>query len=130
MIVLDASAVVDLLAGTTRAPQVERRLAKDDMWVAPELLVVEVVSALARLERGRDLSPRVARQAMDDFATMPIRLLGNQPLAAAAWLWRTSTRAADAFYLACAAAVGAPLVTTDGRLARGAPDGAQVEVIG
>lgn len=130
MIVVDASAVVDLLVGTPRAPAVERRLAADDAWLAPELLVVEVVSALARLVRAGVLSSERAHRMSATIASMPVRLVEHRPLIADVWERRAVVRVADAFYVATAAAAGVPLVTTDARLARSVPSDVSVEVVG
>lgn len=91
--------------------------------------MVEVTSAIARLERAGQVSSARASKAMSDLMLMPLHLLGHRMLAAAAWRLRGSIRVTDAFYLASAAAVDAPLVTCDGRLGRAPTGGVQVEVI-
>lgn len=116
MLVLDASACVDLVIGSPLAAGVARALAGEDL-IAPALLDVEVVSAVARLERSGQVTPAAATAAVEALLRLPAHRVGHQALVGAAWASRSSVRIHDAFYLACARLVGAPLVTTDRRLA-------------
>ena len=59
MLVLDASAAVDVLARTIRGERVAEHLTRDDV-AAPELLDVEVLSALWRLVRAGVLTEGAA----------------------------------------------------------------------
>ncbi|MDQ3627847.1 MAG: type II toxin-antitoxin system VapC family toxin [Actinomycetota bacterium] len=130
MIVVDASALVDLLAGTRRSATVARSLGDSDVLFAPELLLVEVTSALWRLCRTGSLRAEVATQAVRQLIGMPVTLVPHRDLVAAAWARRESVRLADAYYLACAQMLRAPLVTTDARLARGPHVGVTVTLAG
>lgn len=117
MIVCDASAIIDLLLGRPSAAAVARAL-EGQALAAPELLPVELASTLARLERGGVVSPQAADVALRDVLELPTELIDHRTLLPAAWALRGSVRVADAFYVACAAYLDAPLVTCDGRLAR------------
>ena len=66
------------------------------------------------------LDPTAAAQAVDDLAEWPGERYGHRALLARAWELRATVRSWDALYVALAEALGATLVTTDGRLA-GAP---------
>ena len=117
MLVIDASAVVELLVGGRHADWVAG-IVRDEVIVAPELVDVEVASALARLQRSELLDPGEADAAITRFATLPIERLGHAGLTLDAWELRCTTRIADAFYAAAANALDCLLVTTDARLGR------------
>ena len=56
MIVLDASVVVELLAGGALADTIRSELAgRDESFAVPHLLDVEAVSAIRRLAAGRHI---------------------------------------------------------------------------
>ncbi|WP_448003942.1 type II toxin-antitoxin system VapC family toxin [Agromyces bauzanensis] len=117
MLVIDASAVVELLVGGRHADWVAGTV-RDEVIVAPELVDVEIASALARLQRGGLLEASEADTAMARFATLPVERLGHAGLTAEAWQLRSVVRIADAFYVAAATALDCLLVTTDERLGR------------
>ena len=119
MIVIDASALLDLILLRPNASRVGEALRGQDV-AAPELLLVETCTELARLERAGDLHTHDADVAIRDVGEMPISLVGHSPLHTRAWALRGSLRVSDAFYVACAELLSAPLVTSDARLA-GAP---------
>ena len=117
MLVIDASAVVELLIGGRHADWVTGTV-RDEVIVAPELLDVEVTSALARLERSGQLDVMQADAAMARFAALPVERLSHAGLGADAWALRRAVRIADAFYVAAANALDCLLLTTDARLGR------------
>lgn len=119
-VVLDASVLVDLLAGTDRAEPVRARLAGTVMH-APVHLDVEVVSALARLERAMLLQRTSAQAGLSALSALPVIRHELPGLAAGAWARREYLRTSDAFYVELATQLGMPLLTTDLRLARAAP---------
>ena len=114
-IVVDASAVVDVLVGSPRSAQLSAAM-RDNILVAPELLDVEVCSALARLERASTLTGAQADEALSLYLELPVQRISHRNLRHQAWSLRRSVRIADAFYLACAVAIDAPLLTLDRRL--------------
>ena len=129
MLVLDASAAVDLLARTTRGTQVAEQLADDDV-AAPELLDVEVLSGLWRLVRAGELTEAAAHTAAARLGTMPVLRISHRLLSEQAWALRHRVRMADAFYVSCAGLVGGVLITTDRRLARAPLPGVSVTCLG
>jgi predicted nucleic acid-binding protein len=116
MLVLDASAVVELLLSSKRGAAVERHL-EGEQVVAPELLDVEVVSAFARLERAQRLEPAAASRAVARLRLLPVTRLPHAPVVREAWSLRSRVRVQDAFYVAVAQLVGGSLLTCDTRLA-------------
>ncbi|MDG3015243.1 type II toxin-antitoxin system VapC family toxin [Speluncibacter jeojiensis] len=125
MQVVDASAVLDLLLRTPRGERVHALLDRDDVW-APQLVEVEVCSALARLERAGKVSPERLTRAYDSWRTFPYTAVSLSALRDRAWLLRDSVRVVDAFYVAAAVTLGAPLLTSDARLARSPVKGAAI----
>lgn len=118
MIVLDASALVEVVLALRHRDWVLDHLAGDGVSAPPHQLV-EVASALARLERAGVIGPDDAARALDDAAALPQRVDALTPaLVKRAYALRGSIRVADAFYVALAEREDAVLLTTDGRLAR------------
>lgn len=128
MLVLDASAAVELLLDTTRGRRVASHVVGPDL-VCPELLDVEVASAAARLERTGSLTRDEADEVMSRLASLPAERIGHAPLLAGAWLLRDRVRLADGFYVACAQLVECALLTCDARLARAAVPGLSLVVV-
>ncbi|MEU0463750.1 MULTISPECIES: type II toxin-antitoxin system VapC family toxin [Amycolatopsis] len=115
--VLDASVLVDLLAGTDYAPAARKRLAGTVLH-APAHLDAEVLAALGRLERAGKLSASEVDAALSALATIPVTRHPVVELAAGAWARRSDLRLADALYVELAARLHARVLTTDHRLAR------------
>jgi predicted nucleic acid-binding protein len=128
MIVVDASAVLDLILLRSNASRIADAM-RGQSIAAPELIMVETCSALARLERAGELRTHDADVAIRDVREMPIWLVGHSPLHGRAWTLRGSLRLADAFYVACAELLTASLLTSDGRLARGPLSGVAVTLV-
>jgi len=117
VIVLDASVVVELLLGTSRALAVIDVLEDDTQTVhAPHLLDVEVLSVLRRLVLRGVISAQVARHALDDYQALGIERHDHDLLLDRAWAMRDNVTAADAMYVALAEALPARLLTFDARL--------------
>jgi predicted nucleic acid-binding protein len=128
VIVVDASALVDVLTRPTDAAQLRLVLAKSDLH-APAMLDYEVVSALRRRTLRLQLSATRAQDALTDFEDLSIRrwpLLDG--LRRRVFSLRDSFTAYDASYVALAEALECPLVTRDQRLARAARELVEVEV--
>ncbi len=128
MIVLDASAVVELLLGTAAGQLVLARL--DDahgIAHAPHLLDVEVVQALRRYDRLLP-APRIAH-ALQLFDDLGIHRHEHAILLPRVWQIRENLTAYDATYIALAEALDLPLVTRDRRLAKVTGNRAIIEVV-
>lgn len=130
MIVIDASALLELLLGTGRAERVAARaLASDQRLHAPHLLDIEIAQALRRLVQLDDLSMSRAEQALEDLAALVIDRHGHQTLVSRIWQLRDSVTAYDGAYVALAEALDAPLLTCDAKLGRSHGHHAVLEVI-
>lgn len=117
MVVVDASALAELLLGGRRSAGVVQAVAGAEM-VAPDLINAEVLSAVRRLERLGEVPEWRAAEVVDDLRDAPVTRLPTLPLLAAVWALRENISAHDAFYVAAARMLEAPLVTADRRLAR------------
>lgn len=118
-VVLDASALVDLLVSDEKGPAVERRVSGCALH-APAHVDAEVLSALGRLHRAGLLSSRKAAAHLEALRDAPIDRHGLPELLTGAWRRQSRIRLADALYVELAHRLGAPLITTDERLARAA----------
>ncbi|OSP08915.1 type II toxin-antitoxin system VapC family toxin [Microbacterium sp. LEMMJ01] len=127
MIVVDASIVVDLVCTGTSTGVLGSRL-EDEFLLAPELLPVEVASALRGLERGGVLDAAALESAAGDLARLPVDLHPTLPLVPRILALRANLTAYDAAYVALAAVFDCPLLAHDRRLARAASGLCAVEV--
>jgi predicted nucleic acid-binding protein len=126
-LVVDASAMVDALAGTTLGPVVTDRM-RDHTLHAPAHFDAEVLSALGRLQRAGALSARQVRTRLERLQTAPIQRHLLASLLTGAWRRRHNLRLVDALYAQLADDLGAPLVTTDSGLASAAPNCELIEL--
>lgn len=120
MKVVDASAIIDFLAGTARSAKLLPLL--DDDLYAPDLLIPEVFSYLKRMTTSRRLTHSAAEQVALALRRAPIEYMHTWPHAERMWSWRNNLSPYDAAYVALADDLGAPLLTTDTRLSRAAAE--------
>jgi predicted nucleic acid-binding protein len=119
-LVVDASAMVDLLVGSNLAAPVEGRLRGHQLH-APAHLDAEVLSALGRLQRSGRMPVAAVTARLEALAASPIERHLLAPLLAGAWERRHYLRLVDALYVELAERLDATLVTTAAGLAGGAP---------
>lgn len=120
-LVLDASAIVEALLGTTLGIEVRTRM-RGHRLHAPAHLDAEVLSALGRLHRAGELADSTVATALDEIATAPIQRHPLSSLLAGAWRRRENLRLLDALYVELTGTLDqATLLTTDARLARSEP---------
>ena len=129
MIVVDASAILEVLLRTPPAPAIEERLfERGEALHAPHLIDLEVLQVLRRYAAAGEISSQRAREALDDLAAFRLRRWAHDALALRIWELRQNLTAYDAAYIALAEALGALLLTRDRRLASAPGIRARVEV--
>lgn len=119
MIVLDASAVVELLVDEAGSRDLRERVLGAGSLHAPHLVDTEVQHALRGLVRGRKLTADRATDGLRDLADLALLRYPAHPLADRTWELRSSLTSYDATYVALAERLECPLVTCDRKLARG-----------
>jgi predicted nucleic acid-binding protein len=129
LVVIDASACVEIVCNTRRGRALARLLpAGAEGWV-PEHFYAEVLAVLRRQLLGQKLSESQATVAVGRLDGWHLRHASVAPLVPAAWSYRHNLTAADALYVALAEQLGASLLTDDHRLAQAPTFPPQVAVL-
>ncbi|HXT78424.1 MAG TPA: type II toxin-antitoxin system VapC family toxin [Acetobacteraceae bacterium] len=129
MIVVDASALIEILLRTPAAGAVEKRLFDTQETLhAPHLLDVEVTQVIRRYATSGEIDQDRGREALIDLADFPLRRYPHGFLLPRVWELRDNLTAYDAVYVALAEALDARLLTRDRRLAAAAGQHARIEV--
>jgi predicted nucleic acid-binding protein len=130
VIVVDASAVVEVLLRTPAAKAVEGWLFDGRQTLhAPHLLDVEVAHVVRRYAAAGEIGHERGREALADLADFPVQRYPHGFLLPRVWQLRNNLTAYDAVYVALAEALDAPLLTRDQRLAAAAGHHARVELV-
>jgi predicted nucleic acid-binding protein len=124
-IVLDASALVDVLLGNEIGRSVRRRIGGHGLH-GPAHIDAEVLSALGRLHRAGELEVGDVDEILRGLAAAPLERHPVAGLLIGAWSRRDRLRLVDAIYVELAETLKVPLITTDRKLL-GEPS---VEVVG
>lgn len=130
MIVLDASAAVELVAAGRPDPALLDRVERGGSLHSPHLVDVEFLHVLRRLVRRRVLGLDRAAEARSDFDRLGVVRYPVVGLSDRIWQLRDDLTAYDACYVALAEMLGCPLLTTDARIAKASGHVADVEVYG
>jgi predicted nucleic acid-binding protein len=130
MVVIDASALLELLLSTMRSPLVVQRLSAPDTTLhAPHLIDLEVTQTLRRFLRLKTLGASTAQKVLDELQVYPIKRYAHRELLPRIWRLRDSISSYDASYVALAEALDAPLLTCDAKLAAAHGHGAKIELV-
>ena len=130
MIVVDASALLEVLLRTPAAARVRDRLFGTQQTLhAPHLINVEVAQVRRRYAASGRVKHGRCRDALDDLIDFPLNRYPHDLLLRRAWELRHDITACDAVYVALAEALDAPLLTRDRRLADAAGHHATVELV-
>lgn len=130
MIVVDASALAEVLVGTADADAVELRLFRaGETLHAPHLIDIEIAQVVRRFVFRGEFDSRRGDEAMSALADLPLRRYPHRHLMARVWELRSNLSAYDATYIALAELLDVPLVTRDVRTARAAGHRARIEII-
>ncbi len=127
MIVVDTSAVVDLLLERPLNMALRERISGATELHAPHLIDVEFLSVLRRLVRGQVLSVDAAAVALEQFEDLSIQRYPHETLRARIWQLRDNLTVYDGTFVALSEALSLPLIAADGGIARSHGHHAQVE---
>ena len=130
MIVVDASALLEVLLQTPEAQVVGRRLFRPgETLMAPHLIDVEVAQVVRRYNSAGEIDDVRGREALADLLDMPLTRYPHGFLLHRVWELRHNVTAYDAVYVALAEAMEIPLVTRDAALASAPGHGATIELL-
>jgi predicted nucleic acid-binding protein len=130
LIVVDASAVLELLLRTEMGTKVQERvLGSGESLHAPHLIDIEVTQTLRRLVILKEITAARGKQALEDHAALNIKRAEHKDLLERVWSLRDSITAYDAAYVVLAETLDSPLITCDAKLARSHGHKAQIELI-
>lgn len=118
MIVVDASATVDLLLGTERAGAVAKVVRTVRELHAPELIDPEVMGVVRRWTFRGWADPERGERAVEELGELGLVRYRHASLRRRVWDLRDRCTTYDACYVALAETLGADLLTTDDRLRR------------
>ncbi|MDY7100965.1 MAG: type II toxin-antitoxin system VapC family toxin [Actinomycetota bacterium] len=119
-VVVDASAIVDLLTGSNLAAAVSAGI-RGHVLHAPAHLDAEVLSALGRLHRAGKLSADDVAERVDRLAAAPLERHELAGLLPGTWRRRHNLRLVDALYVELAGQLDGRLITTDAGMAAASP---------
>jgi len=121
-LVVDASALVAALTDTGPDGRWAEEVLAEALGevAAPELLLAETVNILRRAELDGRLEAEEAAAAHADLLAFDFVAFPFAPFAERIWELRHNLTAYDAWYMAVAVALDAPLATLDRRMGRAA----------
>jgi len=129
LIVIDASAVIELLLNSAAGSRVADRIFADDESLhVPHLIDLEVAQVLRRYVRSKEMAPDRALQALEDFADLPLQRYTHIDFLTRVWELRAALTAYDAVYVSLAEALDATLLTCDAKLGNSHGHAARIDV--
>ncbi len=130
MIVVDASALLEVLLRTPTAKTIETRLfASNQTLHAPHLIDIEVAQVIRRYAANGDIDGDRGEAALTDLADFPLQRYPHGVLLRRVWELRHNLTAYDATYVALSEALDAVLLTRDERLATATGHHARIELV-
>jgi predicted nucleic acid-binding protein len=129
VLVVDASVVAAAVGDDAGDGDQARSRLRGETLTAPELLDLEVASVLRRQVASGAMAARRAGLALVDLADLPLQRVPHRGLIDRCWQLRDNVSIYDAAYVALAEAIGADLLTADGRLARAPGLKCRIEVL-
>ena len=130
MIVVDASALVEVLLRTPAAARIEAVIFGSGRALhAPHLVDIETASVFRRLAARGEIDAARGGLMLQVLYDLPIERHAHAGLLPRIWHLRDTITAYDATYVALAEALGATLVTRDARLAKAADRLVAIELV-
>ena len=129
MIVLDASAAIELVLNTSVGKQVNKRIADEREAIqVPHLVDVELIHVIRRFVMRNVIGVARGEMAIRLWRMLDVQRHEHEPFIVRIWQLRNNFSAYDATYVALAEALSAPLITADRRLAAAPGSGIRIEV--
>jgi len=130
VIVVDASAILEVLLNTSASARIADRLfGSDDTLHAPHVLDLEVAQVLRRYHLSGELDADRSEEVLEDLADLPLNRYPHDVFLFRIWALRQNLTAYDAAYVALAEALDVPLITRDAVLARASGHRARIELV-
>ena len=130
MIVIDASAVLEVLLRSQAGVEIEKRIfSPRENLFAPHLLDLEVLQVLRRYYAFGEIDSERGKEAIEDLKDLPIHRYRHDIFSHRIWELRHNMTAYDAAYVALAETLPATLLTRDAHLASAAGHEAVIELI-
>ncbi len=129
MIVVDASVLAPALVDDRPDGDRARSRLLGEPLIAPELIDIEVVSAIRSAARRGLVDGRRAQLAIIDLAALDAQRVPHRSLLPRVWELRDNLTPYDAVYVALAELIECTLVTADERLARSPGPRCHIELI-
>ena len=117
-IVVEASVLVAAAADSGPEGRWAEDIVAQEALAAPQLVLVEATNILRRLEAAGQIESPLATAAHRDLLELRIELFPFRPLAERVWELRSNLTSYDAWYVAIAELIEAPLATLDRKLTR------------
>jgi predicted nucleic acid-binding protein len=129
LIVIDASALLELLQVTEKGVRIYRRImqTKTDLH-APHLIDLEVAQVLRKLVTLGFMEKARAEEALLDMASLEIHRHSHSAMLSRIWDLRHNLTAYDAAYVVLAEVLEAPLLTCDRGMSVAAGTAVQIEL--
>jgi predicted nucleic acid-binding protein len=129
VIVIDASALVEMLFATPTGLRVADNVRSASAVASPQLVIVECLQVIRRMHANGTVDARTAGDLVGDLLALDLDLYDHLLVAERVWQLRATLTAYDAAYVALSELLDAPLVTTDGKLANAPGNRAQVTLL-
>ncbi len=130
MIVVDASAILELLLNTSAGQRVAARIAPSAITLhTPHLLDLEVAQVLRRYVFLGTIDADRGRLALEQLALLDMDRYAHDLFLTRIWALRNNVSAYDAAYVSLAEALDAPLLTADRRLSAASGVSARIELV-
>ncbi len=117
-IILDSSVAIAALIDSGPVGEWAESILGSGALAAPHLMPAEVANILRRSAAAGEVTADVASLAHAEFVGRRIELFPYAPFASRVWELRQNVTSYDAWYVALAEALQAPMVTLDRRLPR------------
>jgi predicted nucleic acid-binding protein len=135
LIVVDASAILEMLFATPAGLRVAARLSTSGttgtqiiVIAAPQLLLIECLQVLRRSALRGDITDALAAELATDLLALDLAFYDHDLVAQRVWELRGNLTAYDATYVALSELLNAPLLTNDAKLAAAPGNRATIEM--